>query len=196
MKILCLDGGGVFGIVQATILSKTSNLGKFDVIAGTSIGSVVGGANITWDDALAGAQYDTTCTTNTGSDHLTFTYQTPHKRLTNSHLGPHVHYWQTNADQTNMWFIRYAFTGIGQTNVADTYVTVAATNTQTYSVGSLHQMALFPDIDGNGKGVSSTLRIKLYRANGRGTGNVTVTDLDCHIDIDSLGSDSELGKSF
>lgn len=41
MKILCLDGGGVFGILQARILAEC-DLEKFDVIVGTSIGSAIG----------------------------------------------------------------------------------------------------------------------------------------------------------
>ena len=41
MKILCLDGGGVFGIGQAMILSKLNALEKFDCFVGTSIGSAI-----------------------------------------------------------------------------------------------------------------------------------------------------------
>jgi len=41
MKILCLEGGGVFGIGQAMVLSKLNAFEKFDCFVGTSIGSVV-----------------------------------------------------------------------------------------------------------------------------------------------------------
>lgn len=41
MKILALDGGGVFGNVQATILQNQDILGKFDCFVGTSIGSAI-----------------------------------------------------------------------------------------------------------------------------------------------------------
>lgn len=41
-KGLILDGGGVFGVAQADILSKVTTLSKFDFIAGTSIGAVIG----------------------------------------------------------------------------------------------------------------------------------------------------------
>lgn len=51
-KGLVLDGGGVFGIGQAEILSKVTNLDKFDFIAGTSIGSVVGALVASGDPAV------------------------------------------------------------------------------------------------------------------------------------------------
>jgi patatin-like phospholipase/acyl hydrolase len=41
VKVLSLDGGGVFGRVQSEILSKTDCLDKFDMFVGTSIGSVI-----------------------------------------------------------------------------------------------------------------------------------------------------------
>jgi len=41
MKILVLDGGGVFGNVQATILQRIDVLEKFDCFVGTSIGSAI-----------------------------------------------------------------------------------------------------------------------------------------------------------
>jgi patatin-like phospholipase/acyl hydrolase len=39
MKILTLDGGGVFGRVQSRILAEANCYDKFDVLAGTSIGA-------------------------------------------------------------------------------------------------------------------------------------------------------------
>ena len=42
MKILALQGGGTRGIMQTTILSAMGNP-QFDLIAGTSVGSIVGG---------------------------------------------------------------------------------------------------------------------------------------------------------
>ena len=167
----------------------------YDDMLGPARIVVVGASDITWNDTLAGAQFDTSCTTNLNSDSLLFTYQTPHKRLTNSHLDPHMHWYQNNADQTNLFYIRYAFIGIGQTNVTETF-RGPATNQIAYSGINMMQISTFPEIDGNGKGISSILRIRLYRFGSRGTGNITVTDLDCHIEVDSLGSDSELSKSF
>lgn len=41
MKGLALDGGGIFGVGQAKILSQVDDLAKFDFAAGTSVGAVV-----------------------------------------------------------------------------------------------------------------------------------------------------------
>lgn len=41
MKVLALDGGGVFGFAQARILSESGAADKFDAFVGTSIGSAI-----------------------------------------------------------------------------------------------------------------------------------------------------------
>jgi predicted acylesterase/phospholipase RssA len=41
-NVLALDGGGIFGIGQASLLSSLPNYDNIDVVAGTSIGSVLG----------------------------------------------------------------------------------------------------------------------------------------------------------
>ena len=46
---LTLDGGGVFGIGQALILSQVSSLDKFEFVAGTSIGAVIAAVVATRD---------------------------------------------------------------------------------------------------------------------------------------------------
>ena len=51
-KGLILDGGGVFGVGQADILSQVNSLAKFDFIAATSIGSVVGALVATKDPSV------------------------------------------------------------------------------------------------------------------------------------------------
>ena len=44
MKLLCLDGGGVFGFVQAKVLQDANCYDKFDCLVGTSIGSTIAAA--------------------------------------------------------------------------------------------------------------------------------------------------------
>ena len=41
MKILTLDGGGVFGCLQAAVLERVDAFAKFDCFVGTSIGSAI-----------------------------------------------------------------------------------------------------------------------------------------------------------
>ena len=51
-KVLSLDGGGVFGIAQALIISQSTNLSKYSAIAGTSIGAVMASAIASGDTKL------------------------------------------------------------------------------------------------------------------------------------------------
>jgi len=44
MKILALDGGGVFGFAQARIMAEANCTSKFDCFVGTSIGSAIAAA--------------------------------------------------------------------------------------------------------------------------------------------------------
>jgi patatin-like phospholipase/acyl hydrolase len=57
MKILALDGGGVFGSVQATILQRVNALEKFDCFVGTSIGSALAAAIVTGNQSKVDQQF-------------------------------------------------------------------------------------------------------------------------------------------
>ena len=51
MKILSLDGGGVFGVGQADILSKVTSHSKWQAVIGTSIGAAIGATIASGDSA-------------------------------------------------------------------------------------------------------------------------------------------------
>jgi hypothetical protein len=180
--------GGQGGVTNAPV-------GWDDILASANTAYTSGQTDIEADDTLGGRSFKTTATTNKANDHLTFTMQTPHSRKTNTDIYPHLHFWQTNADQTNMWYMYYNITGVGQTNEVEVFSTVAS-NRLPYTSGTVHQLASFPPISGTGRGVSSIIRIKLHRQGTQGTGAVTVTDLDCHVLKDSFGSDTEAYKSY
>jgi len=59
MKILALDGGGVFGFAQAEIMARAECIDKFDCFVGTSIGSAVAtGLALGKYDELGGSFFD------------------------------------------------------------------------------------------------------------------------------------------
>jgi len=147
------------------------------------------------DDALGGKSFKTTATTNSANDHLTFIFQTPHSRKKDSDMQPHLHFMQTNADQTNCWHIYYIVMPLGSNNVAYTFSS-AGENVMAYTSGTMHQLANFPIIAGSNVTISSKIVIKLHRNGSKGTGAITATDLDIHVLKDGLGSDSEDGKSY
>jgi hypothetical protein len=164
-----------------------------DMLASSLSATRQGSDDISEDTTLAGQSFATTATTNPTDDHVLFVYQTPHRKKVGTDFHPHLHFWQTAANQTNMFYIRYNVTSIGGTNVADLFMG-PATNTQTYSVGTLHQLAEFSSFASDG--ISAIVRIRLYRAGSIGTGPVTVTDFDLHYQVDGFGSDSEFSKSY
>jgi hypothetical protein len=166
-----------------------------DILASANTAYTSGQTDIEQDDALGGKSFKTSATTNKANDHLTFTLQAPHSRKKGTDIYPHLHFWQTNADQTNMWYCYYNITGVGHTNETEIFSGVAS-NRITYAGGTMHQLASFQPITGLSNGVSSIIRIKLHRQGNIGTGAVTVTDLDCHVLKDGFGSDSETGKSY
>jgi hypothetical protein len=164
-----------------------------DMLSSALTATRSGADDISEDTTLAGQSFATTATTNPTDDHVLFVFQTPHQKKVGTPFRPHVHFWQTAANQTNMFYIRYAVVGIGGTNKVDTFAG-PATNTQTWTSGTLHQLAELPDIASDG--ISAIVRIRLYRAGAIGTGPVTVSDFDLHYQVDGLGSDSEFSKSY
>jgi hypothetical protein len=151
-------------------------------------------SHLSINDTLGGVAFTIGATTNLGDDHLTFPFQTPHRRRSYTHLDPHIHFWQTNADQTNCWYMAYTWVELGATNKALVF-TGPATNKLAYIPGStMHQLASFPEINNTNAGISSKVLIKLYRDGTKGSGTITVTDLDCHYEVDCFGSDEELSK--
>lgn len=175
--------------------STNAPIGWDDILASANNAVTVGQTDIENDDTLGGKSFKTSATTNSANDHLTFTFQTPHARKTGTDISPHIHFWQTNADQTNCWFVYYQITGLGQTNTVETFAG-PATNIMTYTSGTMMQLAELPEISGAGKGISSIIRIKLHRRGTSGTGAITVTDLDCHVQKDGIGSNTEFNKSY
>jgi hypothetical protein len=147
------------------------------------------------DDTLGGKSFKTTATTNSANDHLTFIFQTPHSRKKDSALYPHLHFMQTNADQTNCWFIYYRVMPLGSNNVTYAF-SGAGSNVMAYTSGTMHQLANFPVINGSNVTISSKIVIKLHRDGTKGTGAITATDFDIHVQKDGLGSDTEYSKSY
>ena len=147
------------------------------------------------DDTLGGKSFKTSATTNSANDHLTFIFQTPHSRKKDSDMHPHLHFIQTNADQTNCWFIYYRVMPLGSNNVTYTFAG-AASNSMPYTSGTMHQLCNFPVLNGTNVTISSKIVIKLHRDGNKGTGAITATDFDIHVLKDGLGSDSEYEKSY
>lgn len=174
----------------------TNNLAWDDALGPAALFNS-GATEVSYNDTLGGLQFTTSAVTNVANDHATFNYQLSHRYKLGTDLHPHIHFWQTNADQTNMWYATYSGPNqLGATNMLDIFVG-PATNVLPYTGGTMMQLADLPDISGAANtNVSSNIRIKLYRRGSFGTGNVTATDLDMHYQVDGFGSDLEYTKTY
>jgi hypothetical protein len=206
----------IFGLLMAVSLQAQTNIVWSDGIrlftkgGGTTLTQPIGWDDLTTsalsafqqgltdivdDDTLGGKSFKTSATTNSANDHLTFIFQTPHSRKKDSDMHPHLHFMQTNADQTNCWFIYYRVMPLGSNNVTYAF-SGAGSNELTYTSGTMHQLCNFPVLNGTNVTISSKIVIKLHRDGSKGTGAITATDFDIHVQKDGLGSDEEYEKSY
>lgn len=140
--------------------------------------------------------FETGCGTNrTTDDHVWIVAQMPHAWKIGSTAAPHVHWIQTAADQTSMWYMYWRWYDIGST-VTVWQFSGPATNAASYTPGqSLHQLSTFAHIAGTGiSGISSIMDVKLFRDGNFGTGDVDMKEYDIHVELDSLGSNEESAK--
>jgi len=141
--------------------------------------------------------FETGCDTNVTDDHVYGVAQMPHSWKVASSVYPHVHFWQDNADQTNLWYLRYKLATMGGAVGATWALVGPATNVVSYSSGTIHQMAKFPvAINMTGMGVSAIVDWKVYRDGTFGTGDIEYKEFDLHYQIDGWGSDAEGSKSY
>jgi hypothetical protein len=201
-----LNGGSLINANVNSALTSTNTFNSLlmlsnnaimwdDMLSSAQAAFQSGASDINNNDTLGGKLFLTSATTSAANDHLTFTFQTPHRRKSGSDLKPHIHFWQSAADQTNCWFGFYTFTSLGSTNEIEVQIGPAV-NELAFTSSNMHQLAAFPDIPGTGKGISSILRFKLYRFGARGSGSITVTDCDCHYQVDGFGSEQPSSKSY
>jgi hypothetical protein len=185
LKLFTKGGGGEF----------TQPVGWDDLTTSALASFQQGLTDIEDDDTLGGKSFKTSATTNSANDHLTFIFQTPHSRKKDSDMHPHLHFMQTNADQTNCWFIYYRVMPLGSNNVTYAF-SGAGSNVMAYTSGTMHQLCNFPVLNGTNVTISSKIVIKLHRDGNKGTGAITETDFDIHVQKDGLGSDEEYEKSY
>jgi hypothetical protein len=128
--------------------------------------------------------FETGCGTNlVTDDHIYGLAQMPHTWRVASPVSLHVHFEQDNADQTNMWWAYVRNQPLGGT-ILTTWTQIGpAVNMLTYTAGTLHQMAIFPDIVMTGMVESSIMDWKLFRDGTAGTGDIEMKEPDIHYQI-------------
>jgi len=113
--------------------------------------------------------------------------QMSHTYKIGTSIFPHVHFVQSAAT-VPVFKMAYRWYDKGASAIA-AFTTIATTGLVfPYTSGSIHQVAVFPNIVPTVVGLSSMLDIKLYREDNVVTGDVLVKEFDIHYEIDSLGS--------
>jgi hypothetical protein len=121
------------------------------------------------------------------------TTQLPHSYKAGSEIAPHVHFYQKSSSSPT-FKISYLWTNIGVSS-ATAFTTIKTNALQsTYTSGTIHQVAEFPDITGTGKTISSIFQFKLYREASGVAADVLTTDFDIHYFKDDTGSRQEFIK--
>ncbi len=124
-------------------------------------------------------------------EELFFSVQLPHSYKENSDIRPHVHFTTPTQTATNItWNLEYTWHNvngvIGDTTILTSSIACPAAYTHTIcSLGS---------ISGVGKTVSSILNCRLSRSAAGYVGNAILLSVDFHIQLDTIGSGSELSK--
>lgn len=128
--------------------------------------------------------FETGASTNrTTDDHVYGVAQMPHVWRKESAIAPHVHFEQTNADQTNCWYIYYRVQPLyGQMTTTWTFAGPAS-NMTAYTSNTIHQLSRLPNIDMTGADESSIVDWKIFRDGTAGTGNIEFKEFDIHYQI-------------
>ena len=121
--------------------------------------------------------------------------QFPHNRKAGTDVNFHIHWTQTTASYPT-WKVDYLWYDNGDQIPA--WTTVSGTSgIFPYVSGSMAQITDIADVVGtNIIGVSSIIKLIIYRDDNVVTGDVLGDEFDVHYKIDSLGSDQEYFKSF
>ena len=122
------------------------------------------------------------------------TVQLPHSWKEGSTIFPHVHVRQS-ANQQAVFKLDYLWYDVGDT-IPTTWTTYTMNQyAVAYTSGNIANIVKGASgISGVGKGISSILKIKLYRDDNVYTGDMLADQFDIHIEIDGFGSEEEFIK--
>lgn len=192
-------GGGFYGpsatlaaALTASNIVQTSG-GWDDLLFPVNTIYAVGLTDIEYLPQSNSINFKATCNTNFASDNVWLVGQLSHSTKTNSaYIHPHVHFAQSSATATNMFFLRYKRYKIGE-QIPTTWTDLPLTNNVfSYSTGTIHQIANGAYLSGP-FGISENLDFKIWSRGGQA---VQLKFFDIHFQRDGMGSDLEYQKTF
>ena len=131
---------------------------------------------------------------NNTSEAIYITVQLPHSWKVGTTIYPHVHVVQSRNEQA-VFKMDYKWYDIGDEIPTDWLTYVMDTYATDYVSGSISQICKGTGIDGTGKGISSILKVKLYRDDNVYVGDILADQFDIHIEVDGFGSQEEYVKT-
>ena len=122
------------------------------------------------------------------------TAQLTHRWKEGTTIYPHVHVRQS-ANQQAVFKMDYQWYNVGDTIPSGWTTYTMDEYAIPYTSGNIAQIVKkSTGIAGTGKLISSILKIKLYRSDNVYTGDMLVDQFDIHVEIDSMGSETQYDK--
>ena len=166
------------------------------VVNGANLYTVAGKADFDFDEQCVVLQSGGSITTN--GDIVDMTLQLRHNAKLDAPISIHLH-WEQTSTTTIQFTYKYRVQRNGQPKTT-AWSSNVVVNTSTggvnvfpYISGTLNQISNLGDIPLTGAGLSTVLQIKLARTDSNG-GNINVTFIDGHYQIDALGSNEQFEK--
>ena len=166
------------------------------VLTGANLYTAAGKADFDFDEQCVVLQSGGSITTS--GDIVDITLQLRHNAKADTPLNLHIH-WEQAAATTIQFTYKYRVqrNGLPKTTAWSSNVLVSTAtngvNSFTYTSGVLNQISSLGDIPLVGAGLSAVVQIKLARTDSNG-GNINVTFIDGHYQIDALGSNEQFVK--
>ena len=182
-------------------MKMVGNATVYDDLTGDITRTKTVGIRVTLNDTENTIDFNNACTL---SDYLFLNYQMSHKWEAGSTLFPHIHYEQSNNNIPNFLF-QYRWQRQGQAKTTAWTNAICNVNVFTYTSGTLNQIADSVSITPpTNYGMSDIIEFRIIRdtANASGlfagadtyTGTVSITSVDIHYKMDTLGSRTEYTK--
>lgn len=129
----------------------------------------------------------------TVQNELYFTVQMPHAWKYGTDLSPHLHWVGLSDGGVNekvRWGLEYTWQNLGTVYGNTTIIYGDTNHLDEDIVKDKHYLTAFPDISGEGNGISSMLVCRIFRdaSNDNYNDFVGLLEFDIHYQIDSLGS--------
>jgi hypothetical protein len=129
------------------------------------------------------------------ADCLVFNYQYPHKAKDTGYLNLHFHWEQesTTNREITVWYRIQSNNNLKTEDWTEVIINTNDNNIFEYSSGTLNQISALASIDMTGAGISATVQFRMTRSDSN-SGNINVTFVDAHYEIDGPGSRQEYVK--